>query len=163
GAGRDLGDCRIAAGRSEKSPSPRPSPGQGRGRSGEAGRGPAFARKLRHGRRRALPKWRLQPSGAADDLVLGGGGGHVGTLRAVVGFLTGTGFGEGDASAVIGFSIREVLFYILFLALSGAMVWLIMNGRFAGPRTRWAGILLGSLLVIDMARANMPWIKYYDY
>jgi len=83
--------------------------------------------------------------------------------RAVVGFLTGTGFGEGDASAVIGFSIREVLFYILFLALSGAMVWLIMNGRFAGPRTRWAGILLGSLLVIDMARANMPWIKYYDY
>ena len=83
--------------------------------------------------------------------------------RSVLGFLTSTGFGDIDAAAIMGFSIREVLLYILFLALSAGMVWLMMKGSFAGARARWAGVLLGSLLVIDMARANTPWIKYYDY
>jgi membrane protein YfhO len=83
--------------------------------------------------------------------------------RSIIGFLTGTGFSESDAAAVMGFSIREVLLFILFLALSAAMLWLIMKGRFSGPRARWAGVLLGLLLVIDLARANTPWIKYYDY
>lgn len=83
--------------------------------------------------------------------------------RAVTGFLTGTGFGESEAAAVMGFSIREVLLYIVFLTLSAGMVWLVMKGKFTGHRAGWAGILLGLLLVIDMARANTPWIKYYDY
>jgi hypothetical protein len=83
--------------------------------------------------------------------------------RSVIAFLTGTGFSDSDAAAVMGFSIREVLLYILFLALSAGVVWLIMKGHFMGIRARWAAILLGTLLVIDMARANAPWIKYYDY
>ncbi|HKQ40616.1 MAG TPA: hypothetical protein VJ063_21275 [Verrucomicrobiae bacterium] len=83
--------------------------------------------------------------------------------HSIIAFMTGTGFGESDAAATMGFSIREVLLYILFLALSGGMIWLIMKGHFLGTRTRWAGVLLGALLVIDMARANAPWIKYYDY
>ena len=83
--------------------------------------------------------------------------------NGIVAFLTATGFTDSEAAAVMGFSIREVLFFIVFLALSAGMVWLIMQGHFAGARARWAGILLGALLVIDLARANTPWIKYYDY
>lgn len=83
--------------------------------------------------------------------------------QAIMAFLTGTGFSNSEAAAIMGFSIREVLLYILFLALSAGMVWLIMKGHFIGARAHWAGILLALLLVIDLARANKPWIKYYDY
>lgn len=83
--------------------------------------------------------------------------------RSIIAFLTSTGFGDSEAAATMGFSIREVLLYILFLALSAGTVWLMMKGHFLGGRARWAGVLLGALLVIDMAHANAPWIKYYDY
>lgn len=82
---------------------------------------------------------------------------------SVIGFLTGTGFADGEAAAVMGFSIREILLYILFLALSAGAVWLLMKGFFAGPRAKWAGVVFGLLLVVDLARANKPWIRYYDY
>ena len=83
--------------------------------------------------------------------------------NGVMGFLTNTGFPLADATVVFGFSTREVMLYLLFLTLSAGMIVLIMNGHFRGERARWPGILLGTLLVIDMSRANLPWIKYYDY
>jgi hypothetical protein len=67
------------------------------------------------------------------------------------------------ASAIAGFSIRQVGWFILFFAGSLALVALILSGAFAGKRARWGGILLGFLLVADLARANQPWIKYLDY
>jgi hypothetical protein len=33
----------------------------------------------------------------------------------------------------------------------------------SGRGRRWAGVLLGVILVGDLARANLPWIVYYDY
>ena len=83
--------------------------------------------------------------------------------RGIIAFLTSTGFSDSEAGAIMGFSVREVLLYIVFLALSAGLVWLIMKGHFLGAKARWAGIALGGLLIVDMARANSPWIKYYDY
>lgn len=73
-----------------------------------------------------------------------------------------TDFG-GLADPISRFSINEVGFYIVFLLLSVAMLTLIMSGAFSGKRARWGIIVLGAILVIDMARANAPWIKFYDY
>ncbi len=67
------------------------------------------------------------------------------------------------ASSIAGFSISEVGLYLVFLAASVAVVTLIMSGAFAGRRAKWAALLLGLVLVIDLARANAPWIKYYNY
>jgi len=43
------------------------------------------------------------------------------------------------------------------------MITLILSGAFAGRRAKAGGILLGLLLVADLGRANLPWIKHVDY
>jgi hypothetical protein len=74
------------------------------------------------------------------------------------------GFGEPAlARQVAGFSIAEVGWFILFLILTVGLLTLVLSGRFAGPRARMAGVLLGALLVIDLSRANLPWIVYWNY
>ena len=67
------------------------------------------------------------------------------------------------AAQIAGFSFREIGVYILFLVLGVALLTVILSGWFAGKRSRLAGILLGLLLVVDLGRANLPWIRYVDY
>jgi len=67
------------------------------------------------------------------------------------------------APQIAAFSIRQVGWYILFLALGVGMITLIMSGAFAGRRAKAGGIFLGLLLVVDLGRANLPWIKFVDY
>ncbi len=64
---------------------------------------------------------------------------------------------------VARFSIREVGIFVLVLGLSVAAVLAIQSGRFRGPRAVGAGVLLGAILVLDLARANAPWIQHFDY
>ncbi len=72
-------------------------------------------------------------------------------------------FDPETAKAIAGFSFRAVGWYVLFLILSVGTLTLVLSGWFAGRRSNWAGILLGVLLVADLARANLPWIVYWDY
>src|SRR6185437_13860088 len=67
------------------------------------------------------------------------------------------------AGSIAQFSLNEVGLFIVFLVLSAGLLVLIMSGFFAGPRARWAFVVLGSLLVIDLGRANVPWIVYWNY
>ncbi len=72
-------------------------------------------------------------------------------------------FSPEDARAIAGFSLLQPGWFLLFFALaSGLLVW-IFAGAFAGARARWAGALLGVLLVADLGRANLPWITYWNY
>jgi hypothetical protein len=77
--------------------------------------------------------------------------------------LVGVGFPEGMAAQVAAFSQGEVGLYLLFYVLAFAAVLLCLSGYFSGKRARVAGLVLGALLVIDLARANKPWIVYLDY
>ena len=43
------------------------------------------------------------------------------------------------------------------------LLTLILSGAFAGRRGKWGGILLGALLVLDLGRADLPWIVYWNY
>ena len=61
------------------------------------------------------------------------------------------------------FSYHEVALYLLFLLLSVALIALLLSGWFSGTRAKWAGILIGTLLIVDLGRANMPWIVYWNY
>src|SRR5439155_11890494 len=67
------------------------------------------------------------------------------------------------AARIAGFSIREAGMFIVFLVLTLGLLIVILSGWFAGRRARWGGILLGVLLVVDLSRANLPWIIYWDY
>jgi hypothetical protein len=82
---------------------------------------------------------------------------------SLVEYLSRTGFESDQAALIARFSAGEVGLFILFLIVSVGLVTVIMSGVFAGRRAAWAGALLGLLLVIDLARANRPWIKYFDY
>jgi hypothetical protein len=72
-------------------------------------------------------------------------------------------FDESPANAIAGFSIHQVGWFILFFAGSAGLVALILSGAFAGKSARTGSILLGLLLVADLARANQPWIRYVNY
>ncbi len=67
------------------------------------------------------------------------------------------------AQSILGFSLTEVGWFVLFLSLTVAVLGLVFCGVLAGRRARWAGLCLGLLLVVDLARANIPWIVYWNF
>ncbi len=83
---------------------------------------------------------------------------------ALVARIQRAGFGDNEmAQAIAKFSIGEVGWFILFLVISVALVSCVMSGMFSGSRSKWAGLLLGAVLVADLCRANAYWIVYYNY
>lgn len=68
-----------------------------------------------------------------------------------------------EPKQVARFSISEVGKFFVFLLVSALTIFLIMGGVFARQRTRWAAVLLGLILTVDLTRANLPWILYWDY
>jgi hypothetical protein len=60
------------------------------------------------------------------------------------------------------FSIREVWQAVVFFGVSLAVVIGVVIGWFGG-RATVAWWFLGGILVVDLYRANTPWVKHYDY
>jgi hypothetical protein len=67
------------------------------------------------------------------------------------------------AQSISAFSIRQVGWYVLFLALGAGLVWILMSGYFSGRRARIGAILLGVLVAADLGRANLPWVITWDW
>ena len=63
---------------------------------------------------------------------------------------------EGTAKDIAAFSLGKVGWFILFFVLAVGLCTLIIAGVFAGRRAKLGGILLGTLLVMDLGRANYP-------
>jgi hypothetical protein len=70
---------------------------------------------------------------------------------------------SGDPNEIAAFSIGQAGWFLLFFALVISIVILIIAGIFSGKRAKLGGILLGMLLIVDMGRANLPWITHWDY
>ncbi|MGO9200439.1 MAG: hypothetical protein ACLQM8_07855 [Limisphaerales bacterium] len=73
---------------------------------------------------------------------------------------------EFDAKAVpaiADFSIRQVGWFELFFTLTAGLMVLILSGVFTGKRAVWGAIWLGLVLVVDLGRANQPWVCIWDY
>ena len=83
--------------------------------------------------------------------------------QEVEGYLKKTGFGPEQAPGIVTFSLHEVGWFLLFFALTAGLVALAMSGYFGGRRAKLGAVLFGLLLVVDLGRANAPWIIYYDY
>ncbi len=90
--------------------------------------------------------------------------GVTGSRAELVKHLMASGFPDQDAATSIAkFAGREVFLYVVFLAASVAILTFIISGAFSGSRAKWAALLLGIVLVVDLSRANMPWILYSDW
>jgi hypothetical protein len=70
---------------------------------------------------------------------------------------------EGMAKDIAAFSLGQVGWFILIFVLAVGLCTLIIAGIFAGRRAKLGGILLGTLLVMDLGRANLPYIIHWDY
>jgi hypothetical protein len=79
-------------------------------------------------------------------------------------FLTNVGFPEpSEAARIASFSLQSAAWFILILMLAIALLTLILSGRFAGRRATWGAALLGLFLVVDLVRADLPWVIYQNY
>jgi hypothetical protein len=85
-------------------------------------------------------------------------------MPALVKYLQRVGFpDESSAKAIAAFSCGQVVWFIFYLAAAVLLCTLVMAGVFAGKRAKLGGILLGALLLLDLGRANLPWITHWDY
>lgn len=77
-------------------------------------------------------------------------------------YLSNEGF-EGLSREIVKHTAGELFWATFFLAVSVIAVWMIQKGTFAGAKGKWAGVFLGLILTVDFARANSPWILYYNW
>ena len=78
-------------------------------------------------------------------------------------YLTEVQFDAATAHSIARFGVEQVGFFLVFFALSIVLITLTLIGAFSGSRAKWGGVLLGTLLVVDMGRADQPWIITWNY
>lgn len=66
-------------------------------------------------------------------------------------------------NAVAQFSISQPIWFAVFFLVSAGLLVLILSGAFTGKRARTGAILLGLVLIADLAPANRPWIVFWNY
>ena len=82
----------------------------------------------------------------------------------LVSHLQDVGFPDKDTATMIaGFSIGQAGWFVPFFALAAGLCVLVIVGGFAGKHAKLGGILLGALLIVDLGRANLPWVIHWDY
>ena len=67
------------------------------------------------------------------------------------------------SASQVSFSLTQVVWFILVLAVSTGVLLAITCGTFAGRRARWAGVLLGVILLGDLVRADLPYVVFWNY
>jgi hypothetical protein len=77
--------------------------------------------------------------------------------------LARSGFSEELAPQIAAFCIREVFLFVVFFAVSAGIVIGILSGAFSGGRAVLAWIFLGAVMIVDLSRADTPWVRYFDY
>jgi hypothetical protein len=118
--------------------------------------------------------WRMKARGFDRNWSLGCIVAVIGSLLAwliyasekpgLVRYLRTVGFDdEGMANQIATFSIGQAGWFVLFFALAAGLFVLIIAGAFAGKRAKLGGLLLGLLLVVDLGRANLPYVTHWDY
>ncbi|HEU5395936.1 MAG TPA: hypothetical protein VFV81_02125, partial [Verrucomicrobiae bacterium] len=89
---------------------------------------------------------------------------YISNESKLVAYLKRRGFPDDQfARDIAAFSVGQAGWFLLFFALSVGLVILVVAGVFSGRRARLGGILLGALLIVDLGRANLPWIIHWDY
>ena len=89
---------------------------------------------------------------------------YASSKRDLVGYLQQAGFPDQQlADSIAQFSLHEVMLFVLMLILLTALLTLSLSGVLSGARAKWAVVVLGVLMVSDLARADAPWIVYWNY
>jgi hypothetical protein len=68
-----------------------------------------------------------------------------------------------SAAAIAAFSIKQVGWFVLIFACALGLLALILSGYFSGRRAKWGAALLGTFLILDLVRADLPYVVHWDY
>ncbi len=82
---------------------------------------------------------------------------------ALVGYMEDQAIDPAEAIKMAGFSVTHAMWFVVYAALSVAAIACIVSGAWAGRDANWAWIILGLIMVTDLVRADVPWIRYFDY
>ena len=79
-------------------------------------------------------------------------------------YLQKAGFSDEDmAKQMAAFSVGQVSWFIILFALAIGLCLLVLAKVFAGKRARLGGVLLGAFLLVDLGRADLPYITHWHY
>lgn len=126
----------------------------------------SLGERFRNWRAKAVPaeKWWFRFSLLCAVIGVFGFVGYANARGSLTRHLQEIGFPEEpQAAAIARFSIGEAGLFVVFLLASVAVLTLLQLGVFAGNRKKWAVWLLGVVVTVDLARANLPWILHLDY
>jgi hypothetical protein len=68
-----------------------------------------------------------------------------------------------SAAVTVGFSLGQVRWAVISLAISVGLLALLVSGAFAGQRARMASILLIAVLAVDLGWQARPWVIAQNY
>ena len=72
-------------------------------------------------------------------------------------------FSYRDVANIVHFAFTQIACFLILLTLSILVVTGIISGAWSGPRINWAWSFLVILLIVDLVRADAPWVRYFDY
>lgn len=82
----------------------------------------------------------------------------------MVQYLKKVGFPEDHAKTMFAFSVGQVKWFLLYLAGAVVLLILVLAGVFSGKRAAIVGgLLFGLFFVLDLGRADLPFIIRWDY
>ncbi|HEV7928287.1 MAG TPA: hypothetical protein VGR14_23240 [Verrucomicrobiae bacterium] len=67
------------------------------------------------------------------------------------------------AKQMANFCLQRVGAFIGVLAAGAIALAIIISGGWTGTRSKWAWGALAALIICDLARADIPWVHYFDY
>jgi len=70
---------------------------------------------------------------------------------------------EDQAGQIANFSIAQVGWFVILLAVALTLLTLLLAGSFRGSRARLGVICLGGFLIFDLVRADLPYVIHWDY
>ena len=87
-----------------------------------------------------------------------------GQRRVLVAYLQKRGYpSEDQAGQIANFSIAQVGWFVILLAVALTLLTLLLAGSFRGSRARLGVICLGGFLIFDLVRADLPYVIHWDY
>jgi hypothetical protein len=64
---------------------------------------------------------------------------------------------------IANFSVHQAGWALLLLILATGLLVAVFAGKLGGARARWGVALLGLFLIVDLGRANLPWVVFWNY
>ena len=108
-------------------------------------------------------RWTFACAGVFGASLLGLGI-YAAQKATLVQYLQKVGFSdEGFAREIAAFSIGQVGWFVVLLAIAIALLILVGTGFLAGSRAKIGAALLGAFLLFDLVRADLPYINHLDY